>query len=240
MAWVDSGLPDSTFNYVYRAPTSQAEFAIAVAAAQDHFRRRQLPFHWSVGLRPEPTRAAATLAGRGLRFDYAEPAMRLDLNALPKPAPHGHGLQIRRVADTAMLRTWMQTWGCGAPDEVIERWYRVYAALPYDSDGVLRLFISTLANEPVATVYLHITGRIATVHYVVTRHEFRRRGIGTAMTKHALREARAADCRVAVLTASALGANIYRRLGFRETGLVSNYLWTPDAEAHNVIEHVAR
>jgi ribosomal protein S18 acetylase RimI-like enzyme len=231
LAWVDSGLPDSTFNYVYRAPASQAEFATAAARARDHFRRRELPFHWSLGLRPEPARATETLTHCGLRFEEAEPTMRLELSTPPHTAVHVPGLQIRAVTDTEMLRTWMRTWGCGAPEEVIERWYRVYAALPYGPDGALRLFIGMLANEPVATVYLHITEHVATVHYVVTRQEFRRRGIGSVMTQFAVHEARAADCRLAVLTASPLGVEVYRRLGFRETGLVSNYLWSPDWEA---------
>ena len=142
--------------------------------------------------------------------------MRLDLSVPLKPATHVPSLQIRPVTDTEMLRTWMQTWGCGAPDEVVERWNRVYAALPYGPDGALRLFIGMLAGEPVATVYLHITEHVATVHYVVTRHEFRRRGIGAVMTEFAAREARSADCRIAVLTASALGADVYP--GFSGSG----------------------
>jgi GNAT superfamily N-acetyltransferase len=159
--------------------------------------------------------------------------MRFEISAPPDTAAHVRGLRIRPVTDAEALRTWMRTWGCGAPDEVIERWHRVFSALPYGPDGALRMFIGTLADEPVATVYLHLTGPVATVHYVVTRHEFRRRGIGGAMTEFAVREARSADCRVAVLSASALGAGVYRRLGFREIGLVSNYVWFPDWEAHN-------
>jgi ribosomal protein S18 acetylase RimI-like enzyme len=109
------------------------------------------------------------------------------------------------------------------------------------------MFLGLLDDVPVATVYLHLAavrtpgvsppvlpgpvsapGQSATVHYVVTLPEYRRRGIGAVMTEFALREARAAGCRSAVLTASALGAGVYRRLGFRETGLVSTYVWSPD------------
>jgi GNAT superfamily N-acetyltransferase len=228
LAWVDCGLPDSTFNYVYRAPTSHTGFARAVVRATEHFRQRRLPFHWSVGLRAEPPRATETLARNGFRFDYAEPCMQLELNAPRDATAHAPGLQIVPVTSSDLLRQWMLAWGCGAPAEVIEAWYRVYAALPYGPHGALRMFLATLAHEPVATVYLHLVQDTATVHYVVTCPPFRRRGIGAVMTEFAVREARAAGCRIAVLTASPLGAGIYRRLGFRETGLISQYQWSPD------------
>ena len=230
VAWVDSGLPDSTFNYVYRAAATHSAFATAAARVREHFRRRGLPFHWSTGLRPEPARATEKLTHHGLRFDSAEPAMWIDVSVAPTPATQVPDLKILPVTDTEMLRTWMQTWGCGAPDEVVERWHRVYDELPYGPDGVLRMFIGMLADKPVSTVCLHLTEHIATVHNVVTRHEFRRRGIGAVMTEFAVREARKAQCRIAVLTASPFGAEVYRRLGFRESGLVCNYLWSPGWE----------
>jgi GNAT superfamily N-acetyltransferase len=235
LAWIDSELPDAAFNYVYRAPATHTGFAHAAAYATDHFRHRRRPFHWNLGLRPEPPRAAETLTSSGLRLDETEPCMWLDLadppdRSAPPPAPTpatAPGLRIDPVTDNELLRRWMHTWGCGAPSEVVENWYRAYSALPYGPDGTLRMFLGTLAGEPVATVYLHLVGDTAIVHYVVTPPPLRRRGIGTAMTGFATRQAREAGCRTAVLTASPLGAGIYRRLGFRETGPVDTYLWTP-------------
>lgn len=230
LAWLDSGLSDSTFNFVYRSPESPAGFAAAVARVVEHFRRRRLPFHWSVGLRAEPAGAVGALLEYGLRFDEAEPAMRLELAAprvaaAPAAVP---GLEVHSVGDADALLSWMRVWGCGAPDEVVERWYRVYSALPYGPDGMLRMFIGTLASKPVATVYVHVVAEVAAVHYVVTLPEYRRRGIGAAMTDFALDEARAAGCRAAVLTASDFGIRVYRRLGFGDAGLVSSYIWRPE------------
>ncbi|WP_034263040.1 GNAT family N-acetyltransferase [Actinospica robiniae] len=230
LAWLDSGLPDSTFNFVYRSPDSPAEFAAAVDRVIGHFRQRGLPFHWSLGLRADPAGAAETLLERGLGFDEAEPAMLLDLAAprVAEVAAAVPGLEFHPVADDDALLTWTRVWGCGAPDDVVERWHRVYSTLPYGPARALRMFIGTLASEPVATVYVHVVADVATVHYVVTLPEHRRRGIGAAMTDAALREARAAGCRLAVLTASEFGIGVYRRLGFREAGLVDSYIWRPE------------
>ena len=151
----------------------------------------------------------------------------------PPPAPVP-GLEIRPVTDADLLHQWMWAWGCGAPDDVIESWYGVYAALPYGPDGPLRMFVGFLGGEPVATVYLHMAagcGTVpltSTVHYVVTRPEFRRRGIGAVMTQAAIREAEAAGCRAVVLTASPYGVRIYRRLGFRTHCQADTYVWSPD------------
>jgi GNAT superfamily N-acetyltransferase len=58
----------------------------------------------------------------------------------------------------------------------------------------------------------------ALVAAVVTVPEFRRRGLGTAMTFHSLLAARSAGAGSAFLDATPAGAGIYRRLGFRDLG----------------------
>jgi ribosomal protein S18 acetylase RimI-like enzyme len=153
--------------------------------------------------------------------------MWLDLSTLgpaPSPVPE---LEIHPVRDDTDLRVWMRVWACGAPPEVEQRWYDVYRQLPYGPDGDLRMFVGYLAGQPVATCYLHRTGSVAAVHYVVTIPSHRRRGIGAAVTHAALRHARAAGCRFAVLTASPDGLGVYRRLGFRECSRVATFEWYP-------------
>jgi ribosomal protein S18 acetylase RimI-like enzyme len=233
MAWVDSALPDDAFNFVYRVapPESDADLAAGAARVIEHFQRRGLPFRWSVGLRGEAPRDAEVLTRCGLRFVEQEPGMGLHLSAPRELDVAPPGLEIRAVTDAGLLRAWMAAWSCGAPEDVVERWYHVYAALPYGPHGRLRLFVGFIGGEPVATVYVHLVEDCATVHYVVTRPEARRRGLGAAMTRRVLHEARAAGCRAAVLCASDLGRGIYERLGFREACRVSTYVWRPDQQA---------
>jgi ribosomal protein S18 acetylase RimI-like enzyme len=91
------------------------------------------------------------------------------------------------------------------PDVVLELLRRsparFFAAL--DADGAVR-----------ATSASAVSGEDASVTFVNTDPAWRGRGIGTAMTALALRDARARGARRACLSATAAGQGIYARLGF--------------------------
>lgn len=84
-----------------------------------------------------------------------------------------------------------------------------------DDDGVVR-----------ATAAAACWGDTAGVFFVDTDHEWRRRGVGAAMTAAALHEAARLGARSASLSSSALGLSIYRRLGFRAVGEQSVFVRT--------------
>jgi predicted acetyltransferase len=88
--------------------------------------------------------------------------------------------------------------------------------------------LGRLAGEPVTTVKLFFDAGVVCVHHVATLPHLRRRGIGTAITAHALREARKQGYRVAVLTSSPDGFNSYRRIGFRTYCTYGRYRWQPE------------
>jgi GNAT superfamily N-acetyltransferase len=226
--WVDTGVADPEFNGVYTAPDSgdDHEYGAAAAEAITYFRKRGLPFHWQTGLRPEPVDAGEILVKHGLQHIEDEPGMWLDLSSVTDAPPRGD-LEIRPVKEETALREWMRVWGGGGPTEIERRWFETYRQLPYRAGGALRMFVGYRAGTPVAICYLHLTGSVAAVHYVVTAGRFRRQGIGAAMTTAALHRARDAGARIAVLTSSPDGLNIYRGLGFRECCEVGTYHWYP-------------
>lgn len=87
-----------------------------------------------------------------------------------------------------------------------------------------RLFAAVDREETVrATSGSGVFGRHATVFFVGTDPEWRRRGIGQAMTAHALTAARDAGAIHACLDASAAGRSIYRRLGFEPAGTLTQF-----------------
>lgn len=88
--------------------------------------------------------------------------------------------------------------------------FRLFAAV--DGDGVVR-----------ATSGSGVFGDHATVIFVNTDPGWRGRGIGQAMTAHALHAARRAGARCAALDASEAGRRIYLRLGFDSAGSLTRF-----------------
>ena len=89
-----------------------------------------------------------------------------------------------------------------------------------ESTVAARTIVARLDGEVVGTALVVIDGPVAGIYNVGVRESARGRGIGRAVTAEVARIARATGCRLAILEASAIGAPVYRRLGFREVGTV--------------------
>lgn len=230
LRWVETGRPLDLFNGVLQSQLSAQTLPGAVARIRGHFQARGLPFQWHVGPSSLPADYAHLLPASGITHVEDEPGMVADLLALAEDIPHATDLAIRPVTTASDLAAWVGVWGCRAPAEVVRLVTDVYSRLPHGPDASLRLYLGTLAGEPVATAALFLAAGVAAVEHVVTLPHARRRGIGAAITLHTARQACAAGYRTAVLTASPMGIGIYRRLGFHECCVFSTYAWESERE----------
>jgi GNAT superfamily N-acetyltransferase len=82
-------------------------------------------------------------------------------------------------------------------------------------------------RRPAATCSLFLGAGVAGIYDVSTLPERRKRGLGRLITLAAMHEARARGYRMAILHSSALGAGIYRALGFRDICAIGQYVWSP-------------
>lgn len=225
--WFETGVPNELFNGVLQTRLEPETLPFAIERVLAHFQRRHLPFHWHLGPSSRPSNFGDLLEAHGIGHVEDEPGMAVDLLALNEDLPVASNLIIHPVTTQEMVGQWTRVWGCRAPEEVIQHWFTVYSDLPFGPERSLRLYLGTINGEPVATVALFFGAGVASINWVVTLPQFRHQGIGAAMTLMAAREARSAGYRVGVLTASPLGINIYRRLGFKEYCQVSTYEWSP-------------
>jgi GNAT superfamily N-acetyltransferase len=223
--WATSGVSLGMSNGVYRSILTPDNADAAIVQVQEEFRRRNLPLMWQVGPSSQPLDLRQRLLAHGFTHSEDEPGMALDILAMNEDFPVPPELEIRVADDLPMLHTWVATWGFGVPGDKLPLFQDIYSRLGISPDIPWRYYLGFFQGKPVATSQLFIGAGVAAVHDVATFPEMRARGIGTAMTLAALRDARQMGYRIAVLTASPYGERIYRRIGFRDYGTISRYDW---------------
>lgn len=220
----DSGLACDTFNFVCRARLDDADAPARVRAAIAHFRDAGRPFSWWVGPADRPATLGALLEAHGLARAESEVAMAVDLAAVAA-ADAPAALRIVRVRDAATLDDFAavnaDNWS--PPDALVPRFYRLAADALLAPDCPQRFYVGYVDDAPVATVEATLADGRAGLFNVSTRAVWRRRGVGAAMTRHALHEARGDGAHTGVLQASADGVGVYQRIGFRAFGEVTEY-----------------
>jgi GNAT superfamily N-acetyltransferase len=138
------------------------------------------------------------------------------------------GLDIQRVCEPEELDKWMDVFATGfkLPRSVADAMYELELDLGLAQHPPRQLYLGSLHGRPVATSLLFLGAGVAGIYGVTTLPHARRKGIGAAMTRVPLLKARATGYPVGVLHASAMGASVYRRLGFRECCQLRYYAWT--------------
>jgi ribosomal protein S18 acetylase RimI-like enzyme len=182
----------------------------AIRAAVNYFDDHKQPFILRVRDGVDPAAEAASEA-LGVKYNDTIPGMTLHpIPAIPDPPP---GLEIRTADDEKGLADFI---------EISAEAYGMSA------EGLRKLITLDLLRHPrwftyvgyvdgraATTSTLLVTGDIAGVYWVGTRNDFRKRGLGEALTWHTISEGAKAGCTVSALQASDMGKPIYERMGFR-------------------------
>ncbi len=205
---IANGMPVPAFNptIVVRPPRDPAG---AMQRVRDFYTRRGLAgevWAWD----DAADAIADTATGAGLVAGHPIPC--LLLAPLASKVAMAPDLKVRRVDDAATLLRFNDV--CA---EVFGLEREVIAAL--DEPWLLELPGSALHlgfvdGAPVATAWSYAIDGVALVFNVATLDGHRRRGIGEAMTWHALQGGREHGCDVAFLQSSAVGRRLYERMGF--------------------------
>jgi GNAT superfamily N-acetyltransferase len=232
MLWSVTDIPFPLFNGVLRARLAASRIDAAIEAAVARCRSRKVPLLWWTGPATRPADLGARLMSHGFVHDADLPGMAVDLTVLGEAPPAPPGLEIERVSEPETLRTWCQvaTAGFGMPGFVGDAFLELFTSVGLGGGSPLHHYIGRLDGEPVATSSMFIGAGVAGIYNVCTIPEARQRGIGAGLTHRALGDARASGFRAAILQSSALGAGVYRKLGFREYCNVGHYVWTGERD----------
>jgi len=224
LLWTESNL----VNAVLYTNLQQDTLPTTVERIRNHFAQYNHSFQWYLGPSSCPKNYGDVLLTHGLRHDEDEPGMAVELQTLNEDIPLNSNITILPVTNHELLEQWIRVWLFPVPEEIVRTYIASYKRIQTGSASPLQFYLGLLDGKPVATVCVFYDGNVAAIHYVVTLPEVRQQGIGGTMTLMAARAAQAKGYRVAVLTASPFGINIYRRLGFHEYCTFSTYEWSPE------------
>lgn len=203
------GSPPEWFNIAF-ITRPLADPARQIAEAARYFDGRGLDFIVRVREGVDPAAEAACAA---LGMPYTDTLPGMALIGLSARSTQVAGLEIRTCATGREF------------DEHIAASARSFGMDPamvgrmmgarYQREPDMAMFNGYIDGRCVATSQLYATARVAGVYNVTCDPQDRGRGIGEAMTWHAVSEGARIGCIVASLQASEMGAPVYARMGFR-------------------------
>jgi GNAT superfamily N-acetyltransferase len=161
---------------------------------------------------------AAEAACEALGLPYSDTVPGMALVPIRDRRTGSAPVSIERVCDEPALRHHIDVIveAFDMPREVAERIINRRLLEALDSE----LYVGYEGGTPVATAGLFVSGRTAGIMNIACLASHRRRGIGEAMTWHAVARGAELGATLAALQASEIGRPVYERMGFE---LVSPY-----------------
>lgn len=211
------GIEDPILNIVMHAQTTETKVADKITAVFQFFKQHQVKWTWVISPLSKPHNLAHHLLQRGLILLEEFPSMHFDLTK-PLTRERIH-FDIREAAQMNDLKQWIIPIaeafpGSDASDDG-EEFRIVNNNLPHGPGTALRHYTAFHDNQPVSSITLFLCEHGAMIHNLGTRNEYCGKGFGTALTRHALREAKQLGFKHCFLDSSPRGFNVYQRIGFK-------------------------
>lgn len=214
------GIPEMLLNMMIRYRSEGPVEREALERIIEPYRQHHLPFQWWLTLGAEPAGLRDQLRRLGLQTWGGATAMALSLNGWqPHYRPPIAGAFFRRIASAAEARSALDVI-CQVffvPSAPMARWTT--------ENDAFDVYVAHWDGRVVAALATLRKGHVVGVYHVATVAGARRRGIAGNLLIMALREAQAAGCTLATLTATSEARHLYERLGFRSCGTIEQ--WAP-------------
>lgn len=171
---------------------------------------------WWLSPRAQAEGAEAALSEAGFEVMVRMPAMVCQLAKAVRP-PMPKSLVIEEASAPDERRVWGEVVGRGFGFDPAQTraFAECEAAIPGMALKNQYRYLGYVDGEPVAASCLVMARGLAGIYSVATLETARRRGLGSAMTMHAMLEGQRIGADEAVLQASSMGQPIYERMGFR-------------------------
>lgn len=231
LTWFLTGIPYLLFNGILSARLPHHDLDEHIARALAPFVAHKLPMFWMTGPSTQPTDLGQRLLAAGLSDAGELVGMAADLASVRENGSAPPDFTIERVRDVRTLKRWIGVLsaGFGYPANVGRSFFTALSGLELEARSPLIHYLGCVSGEPVATASAFLGAGVVGIYSVATLPEWRRQGIGAAMTLSPLRAAQSAGYQMGLLHAEPAGLSVYRRLGFREHCTLHPYLWVLEA-----------
>lgn len=228
ITWNIGGSPIGYHNCVVRADLTPQDANEVIIASRELMRDKGVAGSWHVGPSMRPEDLCARLEAHGFEGG-PEPGMAVDLDAMDQPAVVD-GLLVDHVTTRSQLGAYehVLSLGFGEGPQEAEWVCAMYDRIGLGDVTDWRHYLGSLGDSPVATASVFFGAGVAGLYFVSTAPDFRRRGLGAAISYAALAGARDLGYRAGVLGSSPMGHAVYRRLGFRDVCDIDVYEWEPE------------
>jgi ribosomal protein S18 acetylase RimI-like enzyme len=229
LTWTEAPIPHVVFNQVYGARFRRDETHRRISTIVTQARHRGMPVIWRVGPDSTPGNLGRRLEEGGFKYADDALAMAVDLSSFDLEEEAPPHLVIEPVRDDAALREWtaVAADGFGFPEFAADPLFEMHRAIGLDAAQPHQMYLARLDRTAVGMATLVTDCGVATLQNLATIADSRRCGVGTALTRHVMREGRKRGLSTGVLQASSLGLGIYRSIGFREVGRLFEYSLEP-------------
>ena len=216
---IATGVPLAMFNPVFITKKS-VDVKTLLAHARTFYAARGAP--WQVVVVGEVAESFATVGpAEGLKVGNPVPGMSLVPQvAQVQDAP---GLSVQIVADTDALALYNATMtkAFGLPEGLVETLQRPsFLRAPG-----LMMYLGFMDEQPVTAAMRYCINGITLIFNITTVPEYRKRGLGEAMTWRAILDGKLEGCDAVFLQSSKMGRPLYERMGYRL--LMEFWEWQP-------------
>lgn len=207
--------------------TSKEEAAEQVQETIQYYRSKASPFMWVNWSLDEPEELNSILQEKGFKLYSIAPGMAVELNEWKGELHSISGFEIKQVTEESELVTFSQICkACfGLPEPVSQVIQQGMIQAGYRGHAPIRNYVGYLDGIPVSTATSFSREGIVGIFNVATSESVRGKGIGKAITLHAVQMGKEKGCHTAVLQSTDLGYNIYKSIGFQDYLTTKTYLF---------------
>jgi ribosomal protein S18 acetylase RimI-like enzyme len=219
-----TGIESADLNMVWNEKPLTADDGRTIQDIKKHFRKAGLPFWWWVFPSAQSPATLDRLKAEDFSVVDRIPSLLADLTSIAD-GPQDAGLKILQIRDKEALLLWEEVSfsGFDFPPETRQQYHQFANTFNLSPDSPQKFYLACLNGRPVATSLLFLHENAGGIYFVSTRAEYRKKGIGLALTEATMRFARQAGVRYATLQSSPDGLRVYQQAGFKEYCQVDVY-----------------